>query len=224
MCGRFTNRYSWSEIAALYRATEPWIGPPSNLPPRYNIAPMQRVLCLRAADGARRPFMAQWSLTPFLPKPKLSTFNATIEKLVGAKKSPIFDRAWSRGQRCLVPADGWYEWPAVKQPRYFTRAGGAPFAFAGLWDTCPKGDGEDLVSCTIVTVPPNEYVGSFHDRAPAVLTPENFAAWLDAPTPADAAQLCVPYAGADLESWRVAPEVGNWRNEGPDLIAQAGDG
>ena len=221
MCGRFTNRYSWRELHELYRATEPWIGPASNLEPRYNIAPMQRVVALRLQDGGIHPFVAQWSLMSFWPKDgkwKLSTFNAKIERLIERRpgKPGVFDRAWDRGQRCLVPANGFYEWPIPKHPRYFARNDDAPFAFAGLWDHCRKPDGTELVSVTIITCPPNTYMEPYHDRMPVMLTPEQFERWLSC-TPSEATKMCVAYRGDDLVSWPVDPAVGNVRNEGPTL-------
>ena len=107
-----------------------------------------------------------------------------------------------------MPASGWYEWPEPKQPRYFRRMGGATFAFAGLWESIRKPDGEDLVSCTIVMLPPNSYIAAYHDRAPMILTPELFDVWL-AGSIEDADELAEPYDGDDLESWRVGPAVGN---------------
>lgn len=220
MCGRFTNQFTWRELVDLYQITEPWIGPASNLKPSFNVAPMQMIVAARVEDGARRPFQAQWGLQSFIPPKgerwKLSTFNATIEKLRGGKRS-VFSHAWASEQRCIIPADGWYEWPEPKKPLFFRRQQRATFAFGGLWESVKREDGSDLVSCTFVTTPPNEFVGAVHDRAPVILRPEEFDVWLSG-THAEADALCEPYAHTDLESWPVGPAVGNWRNDGPELI------
>jgi putative SOS response-associated peptidase YedK len=229
MCGRFTNMYTWRELYELYSIHGSYRDVGGNYEARYNVAPMQRVFAARPGSGGRELFNAQWSLWPFWPKngrSKLSTFNATIERLRETEseqglKQGIFGRAWNSSQRCLIVASGWYEWPVPKQPRYFTLQDGEPFAFAGIWDRCRTPEGEMLESCTIVTVEPNEYVGTYHDRAPALLTPDDFEPWLSAPSPAAAATLCAPYRGEDLISWPVGPAVGNWRNEGPEPIEPA---
>lgn len=221
MCGRFTNRFTWRELHELYSITEPWIGPASNLKPSFNVAPMQRIVAARTEDGgARRPFVAQWGLQNFVPPKgerwKWSTFNATIEKLRDPKRS-IFAHAWTNEQRCIIPADGWYEWPEKDRPLYFRRRDSATFAFGGLWETAMREDGTELVSCTLVTTPPNAYVGAVHDRAPVILRPEEFDTWLTGSHEA-ADALCEPYAHEDIEHWPVGRAVGNWRNDGPELI------
>jgi putative SOS response-associated peptidase YedK len=217
--------YTWRELYELYALLDRYQIVGGNYESRYNVAPMQKTMAVRNTVEGRELFNAQWSLWPFFPKngrSKLTTFNATIERLRETEpegsKQGIYGHAWNMSQRCLIVASGWYEWPVPKQPRYFTLEDGEPFAFAGLWETCRTPQGEKLESCTIVTVEPNEYVGTYHDRAPAILTRDDFEPWLAAPTPAAAATLCVPYRGDSLISWSVGPAVGNWRAQDPQLI------
>lgn len=152
--------------------------------PRWNIAPTQQVPTIRQhrAEPERIFGLMRWGLIPYWAKDAsigLKTINAMSET---AAEKPAFRDAMRR-RRCLIPADGFYEWkrsgPKEKQPFQFGMADGAPFAFAGLWDRWLAPDRETLESCTILTTAPNSLVSAVHDRMPAILAPEDYDLWLD---------------------------------------------
>ena len=163
MCGRLTNQFTWRELVDLYRITEPYIAPISNLEPRFNFAPMQRGIVIRLdKEGRRQPAMMRWGLVPSWAKDDKSGF-----KMINAKAETVADKPSFRSafktRPCLVPADGFYEWkkigPAEKQPYFITTKDKEPFALAGLWEwwrskEAPKDD-LGLETFTILTTEPN---------------------------------------------------------------------
>ena len=212
MCGRFTNKMTWEEIHRLYRLT---LDPPMNLRPRYNIAPTQDVLTIVAGDGGRRAAMMRWGLVPFWAKemPNASTINARAE---GISEKPMW-RDPFRQRRCVVVADGFYEWtgkPSDRQPNYFQRADGQPLSFAGLWD---RNGTFDMVSCAIVVTEANKQMRAWHHRMPVVLEETDIDRWLAEPD----AGLLKP-SKAELRVHPVSKAVNNVKNEGPDLAEPMG--
>lgn len=228
MCGRFTQARSWSELVKLYRITE--IPTPSNLPPRYNIAPTDPVPVVRAIgsgaeagdgrDAAEEPerelVLVRWGLIPAWAKDMsigARMINARAESLAD---KPAFRDAFRRC-RCLVVADGFYEWREEgngrKQPYYIAVAGCAPFAFAGLWEAWAPPGGQRLDSCTIVTTSANEAMAPLHDRMPVILDPAEFDLWLDPAQPLEETQaLLRPYPG-ELHVHPVSTRVNSVRND-----------
>ena len=185
-------------------------GPALNLRPRYNVAPGQDVAAVRTAEDGRRLSMLRWGLIPFWsrdPNIGYRMINARAETAAG---KPAF-RAAYRARRCLIPADGFYEWQRngkVRQPWYFGLNDGGLMAFAGLWErwTIPDGiklprslaeraPGDAVESCTILTTAANETLAPVHHRMPVILPPDAFDPWLDGqpvaldPYPADAMTL-----------------------------------
>jgi len=213
MCGRFTRYLSWSEIHTLYRLTVPAeIG--RNDEPRYNIAPTQDVPFITAEAGAQRLREGRWWLVPWWAKemPKQAMFNARIETV---ETSGAFKDAF-KTKRCLIPADGFYEWTKAedggKDPWHIHLPGHAPFSFAGLW---AHNDKLDITSCTIITMPAAAPITKLHDRQPVILDPEIYDAWLDPETPpGDAKQLLHENLDGELEFYRVGREVNATRVEG----------
>jgi len=129
-------------------------------------------------------------------------------------------------QRCLILADGFYEWPQKKGPTprlpwRFTLSDGRPFAFAGLWETWLSSDGSEVPTCTIITVPANEVVAAVHPRMPAILRPEDYAAWLrpDEAQPQDLQPLLRPYPAEAMRGYPVSPQVNNPQVDDPACIA-----
>lgn len=193
MCGRYTltrqERLVEDLEASLGTApqSEWW-------KPRFNVAPTQPAPVVILRDGARLVEMMRWGLVPFWAgregaKPPLM-INARVETL---SSKPMFRDALAR-RRCLVPADGFFEWKRTgttkaskAQPMYIHPRDGHVFAFAGLWARARTDEGEQL-SFSIITGPPNELVAPIHDRMPVVLAPEAYAAWLDPARDADAAR------------------------------------
>ncbi len=179
MCGRFTLHHTAEEIAERFEAE---MGIP--LEPRFNVAPTQAVTVV-TQNGTRHLDQFQWGLVPSWARdPKIGgrMINARAETLA---EKPAYRTALAR-RRCLIPADGFYEWkeadnPAEggKTPMHFRRKDGALFAFAGLWDEWHAPDGSPLRSCTIITGTPNPLVAPVHDRMPMILRSENEDAWLD---------------------------------------------
>ena len=158
MCGRFTNRYSWRQLKELYDLTTPFLT--SNFPPRYNIAPTQPSFVVRINDGKRELAEMRWGLVPYWSKDTKGAAKMINAQSESADIKPAFRDAW-RARRCLVVADGFYEWPEPTQPRFITLKGNEPFAFAGLWEVWGA---EQLETFTILTTKPNDFMAEVHDR------------------------------------------------------------
>ena len=186
MCGRFTLTSTPEELAHRFGLAE--------LPrcaPRYNVAPGQDVLAIRAGgDGARRAEPLRWGLVP-----PWSDSLAVGARMINARaetaaEKPAFRDAF-RARRCIVPASGFYEWADrgdLRQPYWIGPVDGAPLGIAGLWERWRPPGGAWLESCALLTTAANARVGALHDRMPAILAPDAYAAWLD-PAPSDVAAL-----------------------------------
>ncbi len=219
MCGRFAFYSPTEATAALFGVA----GAPA-VAPRYNIAPSQDILAIRNDEAARREVvLLHWGLVPFWAK-DASIGNRMINaRSETAAEKPAY-RAAFRRRRCIVPADGFYEWRRTgewKTPYFISLASGEPFAFAGLWERwVDKGSGEELQSATLLTTAANEFMSRLHDRMPVILDPAAAKQWLDGDDTA------LGDAAADsntLQAWPVRRVVNNARNEGSDLIEADGD-
>ena len=220
MCGRYVSKTE----AALERD---WgLTRPAPLFESYNIAPTTAVPVVRERHGERTCDLLRWGLVPSWAKgipPKLSTINARLETIATA---PSYRGPWQRGQRCLLPALGFYEWQVrdeSKQP-WFIHLGDQPlFGLAGLWDASTAADGTVLESCTIITMPANAFMAEIHNskaRMPAILRREDHAAWLrgDAAT----ALSCLrPYPEEKMLAHTVSTTVNSPRNNTARLIEAA---
>jgi putative SOS response-associated peptidase YedK len=195
--------------------------------PRWNAAPTSKLPVVVSRNGERTLTLMRWGLIPPWTKDlKIgsSTFNARAE---GIDTRPTFRTAWKAGRRCLVIADGYYEWRgADKQPFAVALANRGPMTFAGLWDQWRAGDGGTLNSFAIITTAANDLLAPLHDRMLALLPPDRWAAWLGehrcGETPATEAELKAmlwPYPGAAMAFWPVDRRVGNVRNDSPELFA-----
>lgn len=220
MCGRFSNRYSWRELYELYMLTA---GVPAfNSEPRYNAAPTQRLPVIRQSDGIRRADLMSWGLIPSWAKDRkraASLINARAETVA---EKPSFRSAY-RQRRCIVPADGWYEWRAegtAKQPYHFTLASGAPFAFAGLWEIWTEPESKERVeSFCLITTEPNAMAATIHDRMPVVLLAAQWDGWLAQPSAGDLQSSLRPYAGDDLAVHPVSREaLADVRGNRPECV------
>jgi putative SOS response-associated peptidase YedK len=187
---------------------------------RFNIAPSQVVPVFVADADSTRVVGMRWGLVPSWARDaKLAwqTINARSETVAS---KPAFRGAWRAGQRCIVPASGWYEWQAVadgKQPWFIGAADGAnPLGFAGLWDRWRDPEGAERLSCTILTVPAAPGIAHLHERQPLVLQPEAWQDWIDRRWSGAERLLRTP----DLawRSWPVSRAVNSVRNEGPALL------
>jgi len=178
MCGRFTQRYTWREIADLYGLT----GAARNLQAHYNIAPTDTVEVVKLANGANELVPMRWGLIPWWwenPLKQLpATFNARAE---GIADKPMFRDAFKR-HRCIIPASGHYEWvaePDGKQPYFISAADDGVLSFAGLWDRWKNPEtGEPVASCTIIVTDANALTRPIHDRMPVILDKADFELWL----------------------------------------------
>jgi putative SOS response-associated peptidase YedK len=229
MCGRFTLTAEPGVVARRFGAPPTQGGgstPRSSVEdaPSYNIAPTQTVVTV-TDDGARHLEAMRWGLIPSWAKdPKMGSrlINARAETLA---EKPAFREALRR-RRCLIPADGFYEWVAVpgrksKQPMHVRLRSGEPFAFAGLWDEWrPPEGGPAVRTCTIVTTTPNELMATLHHRMPVILDPDTEGLWLD-PTIVDPDRLLsrlAPYPAEAMEAYPVAPAVNSVANDSAQLL------
>ena len=240
MCGRFTQVRSWAELHELLNL----VGTPLNLRPRYNVAPSQDVAVARAADPGSRSAgpgprsgeagegrtlsMMRWGLIPSWAKD-----HAIGHKLINARsetaaQKPSFRSAFRR-RRCLIPADGFYEWQrrdGTRQPWLFGLRGGAPFVFAGLWErwTVPEGaaltgslaersPGDAVETCTILTTAANDTVAPVHGRMPVILPPDAWDSWLAG----DEVPLG-PYPADHMTAWPVSTHVNRPANDDPRCV------
>lgn len=220
MCGRYTLAApDPGELRARFGISESL-----QIRPRYNVAPGDDVLAVTTdREGRSRPGMLRWGLVPSWaksPDTGLKMINARVETV---RERPAYRRAFER-YRCLIPADGFYEWRAIdggaKQPFHITRADGAPFAFAGLWSIWHGPAGETLRTCTIMTTAANAAIASLHERMPVILQADDEPAWLDAQT--DGARLREILAGLPAEQTaltEVGLAVNDARYDGPDCLA-----
>ena len=228
MCGRYALRTSVPELARRL-GVEPSTLPAGagNTPARYNIAPTQPVLALRVDDGARRLEAMRWGLVPSWsqgPDARYAMHNARVEGIAGkpAYRGPV------RRRRCLVPADGWYEWRTEggrKQPYLIHRDDDSPFCFAGVWDEWDRPEGA-LRSCSILTaaaVPPLDEV---HPRMPVVAPEAAWTDWLD-PALKDPAQALSALDVEHLPALRitaVSSRVNNARHDDPACVEPLANG
>src|SRR5260221_8427438 len=217
MCGRYTVTSAPEAIRALFAYSEQ-----PNYPPRYNVAPTQRIAIVRLAEGKRQFALVRWGMLPsWVKDPKTFTLliNARGESVSG---KPAFRAAMKR-RRCLIPADGFYEWKAAgprKQPYYVTAKLGGPLAFAGLWETWTGPNGEELETAAIVTTRANRALAAIHERMPVIVPPGAFDLWLrvanvDAET---AAALIAPAPETLLDAYEISTAVNRTANDNPKLV------
>jgi putative SOS response-associated peptidase YedK len=219
MCGRFSLTQP-SEAAERFGFVD-WHA--VRIEPRFNIAPTQEILTIvQPAHGSPVAQVATWGFTPhwmrFEGRKRPAPINARAESLAD---SPMFREALI-SRRCLIPADGFYEWQAIpgstaRAPLHIRLKSGAVFVFAGLW---APGKGGSPPTAAIVTTRPNQIVAPIHNRMPVILHPEDEAAWLD---PQEnrlpkLLSLLAPFPADGMEAYAVAPLVNSFQNEGPELI------
>ena len=214
MCGRFTLRTPAADLAEIFA-----VDARPNLAARYNIAPSQDILVVRAAGGGgvREFAMPRWGLVPHWAKdPAIGgrMINARAESLA---EKPSFRDAYRR-RRCLVAADGFYEWRKApdggRRPYHIHLPDGAPFAIAGLWESWSAPGAETLETCALITTEANRTVEPIHHRMPVILPPDAYQCWLDPRSPPDALDaLLRPYAPDHLVALAVGLRVNSARND-----------
>jgi putative SOS response-associated peptidase YedK len=225
VCGRYTLA---TPDPAVIRARFP-VGESVAITTRYNVAPGDDVLAVTAdRHGAARGELLHWGLVPSWatsPRTGLKMINARVETVAAR---PAYRRAFERF-RCLVIADGFYEWRALpngyKQPHHITRSDGEPFAFAGLWSIWRADEDRALRSCAILTTAANETVAPLHDRMPVILSVEHERGWLDPGTPPMTLRPLLRGLPPDEIAIRpVGSAVNDARYDGPECLSPPPEG
>jgi putative SOS response-associated peptidase YedK len=221
MCGRYRLVRKKEILAEVFDA-----GDDVDWAPRYNVAPGQDVPVIRqhTSEPRRSLSLMRWGLIPSWAKdPKLGY------KLINARAETVSDKPAFRealqSRRCLIPADGFYEWAKeekAKSPYCFTLVDDSVFAFAGLWDRWTDRNGEALPTCSIITTSANALIAGVHDRMPVILEPENYDLWLDPGfrKTEPLLDLLQPYRAGSMHSWRVSPRVNSVENDDAECIRE----
>jgi putative SOS response-associated peptidase YedK len=225
MCGRFALYTDPIALAKQFQAENS-----PELLPSYNVAPSQTIPIIRQEQGRRLIAMTRWGLIPSWAKEintGYSTINARAETVAD---KPAFRSAFQH-RRCLVPADGFFEWQQIanskiKQPWYISLKNQEPMALAGLWEHWQGRDGSQIESCTIIVTSGNELMQSIHDRMPVILPPENWDTWLDATnTNKQCLQtLLTQYPAEDMTAWPVSTIVNSPRHNSQECISRLDSG
>jgi putative SOS response-associated peptidase YedK len=221
MCGRFTLTVDPAQLKLLLDLNDV----PTDLAPRYNIAPTQPVAVVASLQD-RKVEMFQWGLIPSWAKdPSIGSrmINARAETL---EEKPAFRAAFKR-RRCTILADGFFEWKKVaegtketKQPYYIRLIDDQPFAFAGLWETWKSPEGDEKRTCTIVTTTPNKLMAEIHDRMPVILNKESMWDWIDLEaSPIALHALMQPYPAKQMKIYTVSKLVNRPENDRSEIIA-----
>ena len=220
MCGRYVITSPPAAIRALFG-----YGEQPNFPPRYNVAPTQPIPVVRLAEGRRSFTLMRWGFIPgWVKDPK------TVSLMINARGETVLDKPAFRNairrRRCLLPADGFYEWRAAapgapRRPYFIRPKSGEPVAFAGLWETWMGPNGEEVDTAAIVTTTANRTLAPIHDRMPVVVAPDAFDLWLDgAHVEAETAAAVIAPASEDLfEYYEVSTAVNRVANDDESLIA-----
>ncbi|MDZ4735421.1 MAG: SOS response-associated peptidase [Rhodospirillaceae bacterium] len=218
MCGRYSLSTAPEAMRRLFQLE----GPLLNLEPRYNVAPTQMVPVIRPRrDGGNELTMMRWGLVPAWSK----TGPGKGPLMINARAETVADqpafRSAFRERRCLVPADGFYEWKKVgreKWPFRFTMSDGAPFVMAGLWETWREPGGGNLMSFTIIVTGANALVAAVHDRMPVILDGTSAATWLGGGPRETLHGLLAPFSAAQMTATPVSQRVNSAANDDPGLI------
>ena len=223
MCGRYSLIADIGELAERFEFN----GNGLNHAPGYNIAPTQMALTVTNGNGRRAPYM-RWGLIPSWAK-SASVGNRMINARVETVAERPSFRTALRRRRCLVLADGFYEWQRIgasRRPMRITIESGEPFAFAGLWDVWRDPKGEPTRSCAIITTTANDLLKPIHDRMPVILPRKLESFWLDHDIQ-DPAALCdalIPYPAEQTEVYEVSTLVNSPSNNSPEVVAPVGCG
>lgn len=216
MCGRFALKAPKADLIDLFR-----LASCDDYPVRYNIAPGTDIPVIRLSpEGLRVLHLLRWGLIPHWAKD--STIGA---RLVNARSESVADKSAFRDafrrRRCLVPADGFYEWKAegkIKQPYYFSAASGNPLALAGLWESWKAPDGAIMRTVCLLTTEANELMAPVHNRMPVIVGQDDWAAWLADPAEA-VTKLLRPCASEGMQAWPVGRRVSRSSEDDVTLVA-----
>jgi putative SOS response-associated peptidase YedK len=219
MCGRFAQRSDPTRLAKEFKVAEV-----PQVEARYNVAPTQEILAVRElADGREMSFF-KWGLVPSWAKDTSMSARLINARSETIEEKPSFRDAF-RKRRCIIPADGFYEWQRTegrKQPFFFRMREESPFGLAGLWERWEGEGGQAINSCTMMTTEANEVLRPVHDRMPVILHPDGYDAWLDT----DVRKLDLikemlrPYPAEEMTSYPVSMAINSPRNQGAELMEQ----
>jgi putative SOS response-associated peptidase YedK len=222
MCGRYVRKSDKQKIAAHFAVHGPVL---LDFGPSWNVAPQtfQPIVRLNRDTGEREIVLMRWGLVPYWAKEPsigLRTINAKAETITTA---PAFREA-IKYRRCLVPADAFYEWQKLdkraRQPFAIAMSDGEPYAFAGLWEKWKdRTAGIDLLTFTVITTDPNEVIQPMHNRMPVIIPERDYERWLQPGQPdRPPVDLLRPYDAGKMKAWKVGKEVGNVKNDTPELL------
>ncbi len=217
MCGRYASSRDARDLASGFEVEEP---PEEALPPSWNVAPTDPVHAVLQRAGSRRLTVLRWGLVPSWSKDAKGAARLINARQETVTTKPAFRAAYAR-RRCLLPADGYYEWQVDgtrKQPWFLSSADGGPLAMAGLYEVWSPPQGERLWTCTVITTAAADDTGHIHDRTPLVVPRADWARWLDPEVEDPGQDLLVPAVTGALAAWPVGAAVGNVRNDGPELV------
>lgn len=224
MCGRFTLASDLGQFLSLFDVDAP---PELEHPRQYNIAPSQPVVGL-VADPHTRLEVMEWGFLPTWSRPgsdARTVINARVESLEEGK--PYFRGAF-RSARCIIMADGFYEWKKErggKRPFHIGLKKKGVFGFAGLWSMPHESDGTHRATCAIITLPANDFMRDIHDRMPAILRPSDLERWIDPKTPSrELFKVLEPYPSEEMTAHEVGVLVNNPRNDVPECIRPIDEG
>lgn len=218
MCGRFTITLPANELEESLGVKTL----PKDYLPRYNVAPSQPILVVTNAEQRNAEWM-RWGLIPSWAKDPAIGYKMINARSETLTEKPSYRNAFAR-RRCLILADGFYEWQkgtgpkGRSQPYYFKREDGRPFAFAGLWEFWQSGKGEEILSCTIITCSANETVQPVHERMPVMLDEGQIWQWLQQGSTVDLQAMLQPFPAHQMVRYPVSNLVNRPEVETPDLI------
>lgn len=224
MCGRFALYTSPIALAKKFQAENV-----PELQPSYNVAPSQTIPLIRNEQGRRLFAMARWGLIPSWAKDIKIGYNTINARAETVAEKPAFRSAFQH-RRCLVPADGYFEWQEItgnktKQPWYISLKSQEPMALAGLWEHWQGSDGSEIESCTIIVTLGNELMQPIHDRMPVILPPETWDTWLDATNTNTNKQglqtLLTQYPADEMMAWKVSTVVNSPRHNSEECIGHS---
>jgi putative SOS response-associated peptidase YedK len=216
MCGRYKLETPWELLYALYKLSNSL-----NSMPRYNIAPTTPVIAVRPGAAGREAVQLRWGLLPGWIKDI-----KTAPMLNNARDDSVLEKASFRrafaARRCLIPADGYYEWQKSgkdKLPWLYEVDNGAVFSIAGLWEGWKSPAGDVIETCAMITTRPNQLAAEVHDRMPVILPEAEYEAWLNPATPVAVAHAMLgPFPAERMRARRVSTKVNNVRYQDPDVL------
>ena len=217
MCGRYASSRGAEDLASYFEVDEV---DEQVLAPTWNVAPTDPVYAVVQRGDVRQLRVLRWGLVPSWSKDAKGAARMINARRETVGDKPAFRAAYQR-RRCLLPADGYYEWQrdgARKQPWFLRPRDGAPLVMAGLYEIWTPPEGERLWTCTILTTDAPDELGHVHDRTPLLVRPGDWVRWLDPALDEPGRDLLVPGTPGVLDAWPVSDAVGNVRHDGPELV------